>query len=78
MGTPYVYFVFHMNNIAKYRKQEKISQKQFAYQCGWSASRLSNYENGYRTVSVQTARIILTNLNSAGVECCFYDVFPSA
>lgn len=68
-----------MNSIQKHREQAGVSQEQLGNRCGWgnkSQSRISNYETGKRTPSLEDMRLIVSALNNSGVECSIDDLFP--
>lgn len=68
-----------MNAIHTFRAQAGLSQSQLADACGWGSraqSRISNYEKGARTPSLEDMRCIVDALRRAGVKCSLDDVFP--
>ncbi|MEN3158266.1 helix-turn-helix transcriptional regulator [Alkalimonas sp. NCh-2] len=66
-----------MNRITEWREKAGITQADLAKLCGWqSQGRISNYESGARMPSLHDCRLIVSALKSAGVSCCFDDVFP--
>ena len=64
-----------MNKIADTRKRFAISQAQLVKKLGWKQSRLSNYENGLRSLSVKDAEKIVTALQELGAKTSFREVF---
>lgn len=68
-----------MNRIQEYREKAGLNQEQLGRKCGWSStaqSRISNYEHGKRTPSLDDMRMIVCALNDSGVECSIDDLFP--
>lgn len=66
-----------MNNIAHWREKAGLTQAELAKRCNWSKqSRISNYENGFRTPGIEHCRAIVNALNQAGAQCTLDDVFP--
>lgn len=68
-----------MNRIQEYRERAGLSQEQLGQKCGWSSaaqSRISNYEHGKRTPSLNDMRTIVSALNASGVGCSVDDLFP--
>lgn len=66
-----------MNNIARLRRQGRVSQLALAKRLGWTQSRLSNYENARREPGLAESRAIVAALNAEGIFCTLDDVFPS-
>ncbi|MFL0802425.1 MAG: helix-turn-helix domain-containing protein [Agarilytica sp.] len=68
-----------MNNIKSYRKQLGLTQAQLSVLCGWGEtnSRVSNYENNGRSITVTDAQTIVEAFLSSGAECSLDMVFPS-
>lgn len=65
------------NNIKKFREELKLSQAEFAEECGFnSASRIGNYETDIRSPRISDARKIVETINRLGTMCGFDDVFP--
>lgn len=65
-----------MNRIKYYRNSAKATQKELGAAIGVGQSTIDRYESGERKVSVETAWLIVTSLNTLGAECSFDDVFP--
>ncbi|TFH84932.1 XRE family transcriptional regulator [Billgrantia azerbaijanica] len=65
-----------MNRIAELRNKHGIKQKDLAERLGWPSPRLSNYESGLRTPSLDASRAIVQALRGLGVDCTLDDVFP--
>lgn len=65
-----------MNRITELRQKHKIKQIDLADTLGWHQSRLSNYESGLRTPSLDVSRQIVKALRDFGVDCTLDDVFP--
>ncbi|WP_064698666.1 helix-turn-helix transcriptional regulator [Halomonas caseinilytica] len=65
-----------MNRIADIRHKNGIKQKDLAGQLGWPSPRLSNYETGLRTPSLDISRDIVHALQVLGADCTLDDVFP--
>lgn len=65
------------NNIALYRKKLKLNQKKFSLLCGWAddQSRISNYERGRRSPSIDDCIIMVDAIVQSGVECSLNDLF---
>jgi putative transcriptional regulator len=64
------------NEIEKYRKQANLTQGELAGKIGWGASRLSNYERGFRDPCLDDCRLIVKTLNQEGVSVSLDGVFP--
>lgn len=65
-----------MNSIKTVRESAGIKQVALYSALKWPQSRLSNYENGIRTPSLNDAREIVAALNELGAACTLDDVFP--
>lgn len=71
-----------MNHIKKYRETKNITQTILASDISdsdgstWTQSRLSNYENGNREITVVNAYKVLGALRKHKIKCKFTDVFP--
>ena len=71
-----------MNNIKEYRELKGVSQVSLANTIKdpdgtvWTRSRLSNYENGCRAITVPNAYRILNALRKHKIKCTFQGVFP--
>jgi putative transcriptional regulator len=65
-----------MNRISKIRAEHGIKQKDLAQTLGWPSPRLSNYESGFRTPSLDASREIVQAFRELGVDCTLDDVFP--
>jgi putative transcriptional regulator len=65
-----------MNRIKEVREAAGIKQVSLYSKLKWPQSRLSNYENGLRTPSLNDAREIVGALNTLGVMCNLDEVFP--
>jgi putative transcriptional regulator len=67
-----------MNKIRELREQAGITQRELALACGWGAkqSRISNYELGLRSPTINEGREIVAGLIVHGVDCSFDHVFP--
>lgn len=67
-----------MNRIREVREKAELKQVQLYEKLKWPQSRLSNYENGLRTPSLDDARLIVAALNELGSTCLLDEVFPPA
>lgn len=67
-----------MNQIAKYRRRAKVSQAVLAAKAGgWNATRIGNYESGYREAGIEEARAIARALSDLlGEAVTLDDIFP--
>lgn len=65
-----------MNNIANERKKIGISQSVLADACGWSASRIGNYEAGIRSPDLESCRRLVKALNKLGCKTTLDKLFP--
>lgn len=65
-----------MNNISCERKKMGLSQSLLANEIGWKRSRLSNYEIGLRSPSLDECRLIVETMNRLGCECTLDSLFP--
>lgn len=66
-----------MNNIAKIRNENGISQIQLVRELGWTQPRIANYEAGTRMPSLNAARKIVSALNQLGANVEIDQVFPA-
>ncbi|UCX03547.1 helix-turn-helix transcriptional regulator [Shewanella glacialimarina] len=66
-----------MNQIARYRKAAKLTQKALGECIGVSQGAVGNYELGQRNVDLETGWKIVNVLNFHKVKCKFCDVFPN-
>lgn len=64
------------NNIKQIRRERGMTLAALAEFIGWSAARLSNYENGLRHPSLNDCRLIVATLNKVGCKVKLDDVFP--
>lgn len=65
-----------LNKIKHYRLERNMTLANLAELMGWSAARLSNYENGFRKPSLNDCRLIVRTLNKVGCKVGLDDVFP--
>ncbi|HIH4156598.1 helix-turn-helix transcriptional regulator [Serratia marcescens] len=65
-----------MNNISCERKKMGLSQSLLANEIGWKRSRLSNYEIGLRSPSLDECRLIVETMNRLGCDCTLDSLFP--
>lgn len=65
-----------MNNIASERKKLGVSQTTFAAKCGWSQSRVANYESGIRAPDLESCRKIVMAFNQLGCVVTLDGLFP--
>ena len=64
------------NKIQSYRKQLQISQVKLGRPLGWNQVRISSYESGIRTPSVDHARLLVRAFASYGLVLSLDDLFP--
>lgn len=67
-----------MNLIAQYRRKAGVSQSVLAKKAGgWGATRIGNYESGYREAGIEEARAIVRALSDLiGETVTLDDIFP--
>jgi putative transcriptional regulator len=65
-----------MNNIASERNKLRITQSVLAGECGWSQSRIANYESGIRAPDLGSCRRLVEALNKLGSDTSLDDLFP--
>jgi putative transcriptional regulator len=67
-----------VNNIKRLRESAGLTQKELAFASGFGSkqTRISNYETGARTPTIDEAYRIVAALNECGVSCVFHSVFP--
>lgn len=66
-----------MNKIRQFRELAELTQSQLAGIIGWGQGRLSNYETGERSPSLDDMRRIVAALGANGAPCTLDEVFPS-
>ncbi|MAI64767.1 MAG: transcriptional regulator [Alteromonas sp.] len=64
------------NKIKHFRREQGMTLASLADMIGWSAARLSNYENGIRQPSLNDCRLIVSNFKRLGCKVNLDDVFP--
>nr|WP_319552423.1 LexA family transcriptional regulator [uncultured Vibrio sp.] len=57
--------------LKKFREQLGISQRALADKCGWIPSRIGNYEAGVRSLSIDDAEVLASQLGVSAVEIMF-------
>jgi putative transcriptional regulator len=67
-----------MNHIREVREKAGIKQVDLYSRLKWSQSRLSNYENGHRTLGLNEARELVSALIGLGADCDLDAVFPAS
>lgn len=66
-----------MNQIKKLRKSLGLKTVELSKVLDCGHSRISNYESGERTPSIEYGHYIVKKFNDLGVSARFEDVFPS-
>jgi len=69
-----------MNLISQYRRKAKVSQAVLAAKAGgWKATRIGNYESGYREAGIEEGRAIARAISELlGETVTLDDIFPPA
>lgn len=65
-----------MNNIANERKRLGITQAALAGTCGWTQSRIANYEAGIRSPDLDSCRHLVLAFEQLGAVTSLDKLFP--
>ncbi|MBI6135057.1 helix-turn-helix transcriptional regulator [Serratia marcescens] len=65
-----------MNNIANERKKLGITQAALAKVCGWTQSRIANYESGIRVPDLNASRHLVKVFAKLGSKADLDKLFP--
>lgn len=65
-----------MNRIADERKKLGITQAALAKVCGWTQSRIANYESGIRVPGLNASRHLVMAFSKLGSDVDLDNLFP--